>query len=420
MHRKPIIIGWLALVSLIGGCDLWVTSQPNSATWNPTQARQTVQEANLLDICILGGPQNPEDAAAITEARKVLEKVQRTPGRSQALYLADCGILAMHANGVNLAKEALDQSLVTVGSITVGGDAEREVTKQHGQESAKIFKGEAHERVIIYLYRGLLYLAEKDYDNAHACFLSACLQDAGAQPGGHGNWMSVDLLRLFCERGMDSTSCEEFARHCQTTYPQEAGSFGEPLYRKVKHPLVIALAVGQPPLKTTAKAGKDGVALGYVPSPSQICQVRLVSGGHAMELPATDDVYVQAATRGQRHMDEILAKKVREARQTDDTGRAVVTVAIIGGSIIPGLSYVGMAVQEAAMHESSKQNAFADVRQLYSVPNTLHVAVMDRSVLSATVTIEALDRNGSVRGRREISIPAEADGPIVIVGRIPY
>src|SRR5690606_38369046 len=64
----------------------------------------------------------------------------------------------------------------------------------------KIFKGDPYERSMTYFYRGVLYMQDREWDNARACFRSAIIMDAFAEDEQYrGDWALFDYLIGVCE-----------------------------------------------------------------------------------------------------------------------------------------------------------------------------------------------------------------------------
>lgn len=355
---------------------------------------------------------------------KVVEVIDRavakTRGRSvteRFLFSADCGIQAMYAGDLDRARKLLDESIVALSSVTVGGKPQEEATSAHGAESAKVFKGEPHERVTIYLYRALLYIADGDYENAHACLLNAALQDASAEvAGSRGDWLVCDLLLLQCKWQIGDPSAADFAEWCTSRYGNEIPNDSVYL-RPIDHPVVILVATGRAPSKRTGTDGNIAIALQYTREPSAIMCVEISGASGLARGCASDDLYIQAATRGTRQMDTILSKKKGSADKLEALGTVAATAGQIAGGPVAVL--LGTLIMERSMSESDKINTAADVRQLHSVPATFHLALFDAATSPpGRVVVRALGSDDHVVAQQAIEIDQVPRKSAVVLGWI--
>ena len=410
----------LLLLWPVTGCGgLWHTTSTSQCAFVTDATRPGNGSTYRIEVAVLHGPKRNEEALAVV--RHCLQRVGQGAQRSRALFYADCGILATYANGINVAKRALDKGIATFESVTIAGEHEKEASSLHGSESAKLFKGEPHERVLVYLHRGLLFLSEGDYENAHACFLNASLQDTMAERNRErGDWLTLDALLLLCKRAMGSESADEFAERCESRYAREIQSWRRLSKPFKRNPAIILIAVGRGPQKKTRRARAASTSLGYKEIPTHVAGIRVLAEGSAIDLACTDDVYLQAETRGRRNMDQLLARKARASENTDTAGTIAATTGIIVANVVPGVNLLGMAIQEAAMQESGRIDASADVRQLYSAAGKLYLGIVSQDSLTGSVRVEVLDRSGAQIGRQPIGLPSELGRPLVIVGRVPH
>lgn len=400
------------------GCGYWESSTANTAKFQPTSP----SNANTLlpvNATVVGGESRNDEAGSVIS--KLAERTQQSPIQTRALLAGDCGILALHANERDTARRMLEDATTIVGSISVAGEAEQKATSLHGAESEKNYKGEPHERVAIFFYRGLLFLADGDYENAHACFLNASLQDAtSAQAERRGNWMAVDLMLLQCKRLMKDSSAEEFAERCRAKYQKELNGDGR-LLQRFDHSVVVVVGVGRGPEKHTTKTQGKAAALGYLLTPSKVAGVQLGCASRAVPLTPCDDVYVQVVTRGQRAMDDVLAAKANTKQGIENAGVGINVVAQAGASVVPGLGLLGMFAMDASLAEANKVNASADIRQLYSLPGKVYVGIYDRAELDDAVMLRTIGTEGRVIGEQQVKLgPAKSNGPVVVVGLAPY
>ena len=409
------------LLLLQAGCGgAWQTTSTSQCSFTATGGTSTTQPCRQFDVVVLGGSELNRPVLNLVEG--VLARVENESVKDQTLFYADCGLLALYANGATTARNALDKSLAAIQRISVGGEAEKGASSIKGHESAKMFKGEPHERALVYFHRGLLFLADEDYENAHACLLNASEQSAvGAGQASRRDWMAVDALLLLCKRAMRSDTAEDFARQCEARYGDRLSDWTALTSKALPGSTVVVVGVGMAPQKVTRKDGSGKPALSYRDVPSRIGGVQVSCGDATTAMFCTDDVYAQAVSRGGRHMDILLARKAEASEQTDKGGSVAATIGIIGGQVIPGLSLLGAAIQEAAMRESGNIDSSADIRQLSCVPGKLYLLVLGRQAVGKEIRLEATDTAATTLGSGTVIVVGlRKDRPLVVLGRMPF
>jgi hypothetical protein len=419
MQRKfANSIVFIVCCLVLSGCANYYNSKSTDASSFAAAPRTADQAPPEIEARLLNGPERNNVVIEVLTSKR--DQIDALPTRSKVCVVADWGILALNANDLKQATHFLDDAATIVSSVTVAGEQEKNATKLTGSESQKTFKGEPHERTIIYIYRGLLHLAKGDVDNAHASFLSATLEDASAQESGERcNWLTADLMTLWCKHLMGSSSADEFAERCRARYSAEF-SGNEALLNPNPNSAVVLIALGQGPRKTTTMNKDKTINLSYEPTLSKISRIELSGTGLKADLPQADDVYVQAETRGRRNMDEILTKKGKAKRATSGIGTGVATMGSIGGAIVPGLGLLTAVIADSTIRQSANIDTGADVRQLYCAPGKFHIAFVNKSVLSAGLTIRAYGDDGKILAQKTLQIPPGFDGPMVISGVLPF
>ena len=365
-----------------------------------------------LGVRALCGDDRDEETCKALEGSA--DRVRAMPSENRALMFADWGVVALHANDVPLAKEMLDRAVEIMGAMIVEGEREKKVKSLGGKEGEKLFKGEPHERVMVYLYRGLLYMAEGDYDNAQACFKSASLQDALAEgKNERANWLTPDLLLAACMRLSGDANLPELLDSIKARYGTEVE--GTILVLERESPRVIVLlGVGNPPEKRTVKA--YGEELAYTPCPTRVRAIRLVHGSGNRDTLRADDVYQQAITRGRRKMDEILTQKAQSRKQTQSAGDVLATLAPLAGQA----SILFAIGAELTWRSSEKIGTDADCRQMRALPGELYLYIGNARELGDGFTVEALSDGGRALASGEVRRLPGQGKVAIIVGRLPY
>jgi hypothetical protein len=105
--------------------------------------------------------------------------------RNAVLNHMEIAVDAMQLGHSKLAAQSLDQSISRIEKIFGNNDSAKNARKLWYEEQVKDFKGEPYERSMAFYYRGLLYLAAGEADNARASFVSGVLQDSFAEESQH-------------------------------------------------------------------------------------------------------------------------------------------------------------------------------------------------------------------------------------------
>jgi tetratricopeptide (TPR) repeat protein len=410
-YRFTIIV--LAMIALVG-CGYWGSYRENTAKYAGSTTFTAEAKPISLDLVELGrSNQN-------LEARKMLSemeiRIDQSQSRNKPLMYADCGIYAIYFNNLDLAQRILDRAVGTMGSITIRGKQEAKAVSLLGSESDKVFKGEPHERAVVFLYRGLLYLATGDYENAQACFKSGSLQDALAKDiKDRADWLSLDYLLLFCKNQMKADDFDEWQSYVQNKYEKEELPPGWD--RKLNKPVVLFITTGVGPEKIAGKSHKD--ELQYKEQESKIKKVSVIlseSSEVILSKPA-DNCFIQAVTRGRRNMDEILAKKAGARKATEGVGSA----AAFASPLVGGVGGLGLGLmKELSWSISDRIDSSADVRQMRMIPENIFLLIIDKDSITNQIKIKLLGENDRVIGEGALSVNEIQQAQPIILTNFPY
>jgi tetratricopeptide (TPR) repeat protein len=398
-------------IMVAGGGGCWQTDKPHSAHFDGVSAFG--QESNPVELdvrALYGGDSDEQSCRALKDYCGKLDSVAV---ENRGRVCADIGITALFVNDAPLATEMLDHAVMTMEQITVGGEREKKVTSLDGSESEKLFKGEPHERVIVYLYRGALYMAEGDYENAQACFKNAAMQDAFAQEEQErANWLTVDVLQLVCKKLLRETDANDFELYMRQRYGPRIESVETALETEAPN-LIVLVGVGEGPEKLATES--HGQELAYAAKPSYVHSVHVVTKYGALAMMETDDVYIQAVTRGGRKMDEILGEKAQARKTIEAVGDAAAAMS----PLVPGGAVLGL-VKELSWSMSDGIDSSADSRQIMSIPGKLYLYVGHVEEATDVFKVRALASNKQVLAEKKIVAADLRPGPLVILGHAPY
>ncbi len=276
-------------------------------------------------------------AQAPTELQPHWERICAGEPRNRVLDYMHGGMAALMTGHADLAERAFDISLDGIEAVYAESEAAAKARSVWHAESTKDFKGEPHERAMAYYYRGLLYLARGDWDNAQAAFQGGTLQDTFAdQERYRADMGSLVWLEAWANRCRGNTDrAKELFAEAQDINPKLAPP-------KPEQTVLVIAETGLGPLKFAAGAGGQslGVREGFIGNYAVAAQ----QGGTRVPMVAAEDTFYQAVTRGGRPADKIMAEKLELKEGTAAFGRA----AMVAG--------IGTMAFSRASHDNNRQN----------------------------------------------------------------
>jgi hypothetical protein len=311
------------------------------------------------------------------------------PPRDRVLWEYRTAAAAMRQGNFNLAKQYLDNALLTLGGI-YGNDPNAKKARGyfHGEEK-KTFIGEPYERSMAYIYRGMIYWMDGEPDNARACFRSAEFEDSDAENRQYaGDWVLPDYLDGLATAKLGGDGMDAFKRA-----QAEARGIKLPPYNPKANVLVF-LEFGPGPTKFAT--GQYGEELRIRTGPSQVTSAEMRVDSLKIPVAPTDDVCFQATTRGGRVMDHVLGNKAVFKATTDAAGN----VALMGGLTTAAVSRdhtaqeVGLGIALAGLVAkvvSAATVPTADTRTWDNLPQYLSFACLPLPVGQHVITVQFLD-----------------------------
>lgn len=257
------------------------------------------------------------NAAAAEEAYRTM--IEREPN-SRALYLLLLGTVELDRGDVAEARERFIEATRIMESFKASGEFEAVV----GAESSKEYKGDPYERMMAWWYLGLLDFMLGDYDMALPSFKSAVLADAGGRDERFYGDTAAALLFLgltYRALGQDERAASEFAEAAKANHARDtagaaarsSGAEGDvpPLTDTVgdlNGNFLVVVGLGRGPYKYETGVYGEAAAIARCAYPERQACIS-VDGRPVGRTVAVEDVFYQAATRGGRAMDAVLAGK---------------------------------------------------------------------------------------------------------------
>jgi surface antigen/tetratricopeptide (TPR) repeat protein len=333
--------------------------------------------------------------------------------RNLVLNHARAGLAALELGAHRVAAESLDQALLGIEAVYAQHDAAARARALWYRESYKDWKGEPYERAMAFYYRGLLYLREGDYENARASFKGGVLQDAFAE---EEQFRSDFALLMFLEGwasrclGDEEAARQNFAEVARlepALVPPAPG-----------HDLLVVAETGTAPVKY--RDGPNRAQLRFARGAGfGETRARASVGAEPLPLYPIEDIFWQAATRGGRPVDAILAGKVEFKETAKLAGGALLSVglstvgagaasqskeAVIAGGI---MTLAGLAAHGV----SAGVKPEADARYWDNLPDMVHVGTARHAGPASTVRVRFADD-----ADRPVGLP-EVTGPVHVAGR---
>ncbi len=336
---------------------------------------------------------------------------------NEALHQMRLGLAALRTGHKEIAKRALDAAIRDVESLTAGAAAAQRATGRFVREQTKWFKGESYERAALFLYRGLLYLADEDFGNAAACFKRAQLQDVTGDdaPGFAGDWFSAEWALAFAalKQGFPQDAEAAVNRAAQFSTRQD-----EVPWPRAQDNVLVVVEVGRGPQKY--RAGRYGEQLRFQEVRPAVRTVEVRHGERVLATSAAaENLYVQATTRGTRQVDHILQGK---AAFKEGAGTAAVALGVgavvaahhrgreadIATGVLGGLAVISAIVSEAATPE-------ADVRGWDALPHSIYLVGVELPAGPVELEVRGRGAGGESAASLKLPIIVQPNDPIQVV-----
>ena len=368
------------------------------------QAKQAAEQAaNPTKKWAPAKPVTPEVQASATEfagkvpaadMRPLMERLFIEGERNATLNLQRIGMAALAAGDVTTAEKAFEAAVARIEMIYADNPEAQKAKSLWSAEKVKDFKGEPYERAMTYFYRGQVWAAKGDFQNARAMFKQADYQDTVAEAeqyaGDFGLMPYMAGWASYCD-GNTQLSRD---------FMQQAAK-GDKAYEGMSadKPVLVLFETGRAPFKYGA--GKFGEALKCQAhkAPAPTVKSACVEGGGssclADKFTVGADIGYQATTRGGRPVDAVLGGKAsfKEGAQTVSDVATTIgavgmqTALMTGSSDSANIGMLGMFAGLVAQGVAQSTQAQADIREWEQLPGTVWLASADRKATAAKVGV---------------------------------
>ena len=252
-------------------------------------------------------------------ARKAYEKA---PKKEKARVAVEQGCHLLKSGEVDEAQKYFAMATEIIEAVYAQDkNAEKAMSLWHG-ENEKIFRGEPYERSLTYLYLGITYLLQNDYENARNCFRSSSVQDAFTADDQHtSDFYAADYLEAYCEYLLGDI---EAANALLEKVQQHQSALG-PI--QDQHNLMMMCETGLSPMKIAT--GDYGEMLEFKESLDDVWAIEMAVGNEKYYVYDTANTFYQAVTRGGRFVDHVLKKKAKYKKTAKISGDVLWTTGTI-------------------------------------------------------------------------------------------
>lgn len=352
--------------------------------------------------------------------RAMLEEGQR----NYVLNNMKVGVDAFRLGYCDIAKTCFDNALNHIEAVFADNEKARKARSLWYEEGMKDFKGEPYERAMAYYYRGLLYMMDKDYENARACFKAGVIQDAFAEESQNRcDFALLLFLEGYCslklgDRQLATAAFEEVKKLRPDFVIPTADSN-----------LLIIVETGASPRKLA-----DGVGHGELKffRGRNILEkrVRLYMDNDEIGAYPIEDIAWQAMTRGGRPVDKIIKGQVQFRKTHAKIGSTLTDISSNMLLASPGFSHSDtMAGVSAAlgligvveMAIAARTRTHADTRYWDNLPDTVHIATLKTEPGSHQLKTVFLNESAArvAEDLQEVNIPAVGENSVILLWKRP-
>lgn len=329
-------------------------------------------------------PIAPEVQAAATafankisnaQLRPLFERLYIEGERNATLNFQRIGMTALSIGDIDIAEKAFEGAVFRIELIYADNPEAQKAKSLWTAEKIKDFKGEPYERAMAYFYRGLVYAAKADFQNARAMFKQADYQDTVAESekyaGDFGLMPYMAGWASYCDG--DTRMAKDFL---------EQAIKGDAAYTgvAVDKPVLVLMESGRAPFKYGAGKAKEIIKWQAYEAPLEVakkaCTDNTAKSCGVSTFIKGADIGFQATTRGGRPIDGILGGKAAFKEGAEGVASFASTMGNVGmqtalatgNNDAAGLGLLGMFAGLVAQGVAQSTQAQADVREWEQLP----------------------------------------------------
>jgi len=372
---RYLLVGVLAIMMLSPA----VAADDRNSRRKKSTREQKTPAATIFNDLQWGDDEVPGDLVPLhSDCRNGAEK-------DLTLNLLRFGKDAFRKGHTGLSAKAFDHALDRMEVVIAEDVLAKKARSKFRGEDIKSFKGEPFERSLAYLYRGILFMQEGDFQNARACFRGGQLADTARDMSFSGDYVLLYYLEGKCNQALgDVGGAKEAFRWAADSY--ERMYFKPPLLPAMDpvNSILILVESGPAPLKYGF--GRHNQELGYARQvnklTSQSCALYINGQRVAALDQPIENTFYQAVTRGPRVADSYNRGKAAFKDFTAvaggigvAAGATIMSRADSGGELAAGAAVMLLGALFMATSESTAPNA--DIRQWDNLPDSYYLFVVE-------------------------------------------
>ncbi|MDI1236804.1 MAG: hypothetical protein PSV26_04885 [Polaromonas sp.] len=335
------------------------------------------------------------------ELRPLFQRLYIEGERNATLNFQRIGMAALSLGNIDLAEKAFDAAVTRIEMIYADNPEAQKAKSLWTAEKIKDYKGEPYERAMAHFYRGLVYAAKGDFQNARALFKQADYQDTVAEAEQYaGDFGLMPFMAGW------ASYCDGNTGMAQDFLQQAIKGDGNYSAVRVDQPVLVLFESGRSPYKYGS--GKSGEILKWqshelpVPTAKSACTAAGTLDCAVGSFVMGADLGFQATTRGGRPIDGVLNGKAsfKEGAQGVATVASAVgdigllAAATTGNRDAAGIGMIGLFAGLVAQGMANATQAQADIRDWEQLPATIWVGTGAQKSAASSLSV-ALDTAGS-------------------------
>ena len=348
-----------------------------------------------------------EKMSNASSLKPMLERLYLEGERNATLNVQRVGLTALHLGELNLAGKMFEIATNRIEMVYADNPEAQKAKSLWTAEKVKDFKGEPYERAMAHYYRGLVFAAKGDFQNARAMFKQAEYQDTVAESeiyaGDFGLMPYMAGWASYCDGNTQLAK----------DYLNQAAK-GDSSYETmlVDVPLLVVVETGRAPKKVGAGEHKEMLKFESYNQPA----TRVVKACENDKSCPVDkfqqgaDLGFQATTRGGRPFDAVLNGKASFKEGAETVSKVASTVGAVGmqfaaqtgnsDSAVLGLLglFAGVAAKEVARATATQ----ADIREWEQLPNHVWLGTSGKINTASSLSVN-LGTGNSVNAKRLVN-----------------
>lgn len=376
------------------------TKEPEMPANAATTPEQVKERATAFTV------KTTSKMASTGNLKPMLERLYLEGERNATLNVQRIGLAALHLGELELAGKMFEVATNRIEMIYADNPEAQKAKSLWTAEKVKDFKGEPYERAMAHYYRGLVFAAKGDFQNARAMFKQAEYQDTVAESEAYASDFSLMPYMAgwvsFCDG--NTALANDYLKQAtkgDTNFSSLA----------VDKPLLVLFETGRAPKKIGAGEHKEALQFesynDSVTRPANACETS--NSCDITNFVQGADIGFQATTRGGRPFDAILNGKAAFKSGAETVANVGHTVGLVGMNLAAqtgnsdsaALGLLGMFAGIAAKEVAKATATQADIREWEQLPNNVWLGTGNKPSLVDSLSITL--GSGSLQAKRLVN-----------------